>query len=101
MKVCYIITQPLLCWRRCCWVLGGLVIRTLADTEPLASLLQGEQMVQKMVTRSRQCVKCYWKSQLGQNDILILSENDIPDNGVLIFKITNYKVGLVAFSILK
>ena len=82
-------------------MLGGLVIRTLADTEPLASLLQGEQMAQKMVTHSRQCVKCYWNSQFGQNYVLILSENDIPDNGVLIFKITNYKVGLVAFSILK
>ena len=36
------------------------------------------------------------KVNLGQNDVLILSENDIPDNSVLIFKITYYKVGLVA-----
>ena len=53
-------------------------------------------MAQEIVTHSRQCVKCYWNSQFGQNYVLILSENDIPDNGVLIFKITYYKVGLVA-----
>ena len=37
-------------------------------------------------------LECYWKNKFGQNYVLILSENDIPDNGVLIFKITNYKV---------